>query len=53
MKKMGYAIYACTLKKLADKAVDLQIIALYAVDFVKSLASGVASLAASTAAGLG
>ena len=53
MKKMGDAIYACTLKKLADKAVDLQIIALYAVDFVKSLASGVASLAASTAAWVG
>ena len=42
-----------TAAKVADKAVDLQIIALYAVDFVKSLASGVASLAASTAAWVG
>lgn len=42
-----------TAAKVADKAVDLQIIALYAVDFAKSLAVGVASLAASTAAWVG
>ena len=36
--------------KIADKAVDLQIIALYAVDYIKAFGAAVAQLAASTAA---
>lgn len=43
-------IWACTAAKLADKALDLQIIALYAVDFVQAIGTAVASLATSTAA---
>lgn len=36
--------------KLADKAVDLQIMALYAADYIKAFGAAVAQLAASTAA---
>ena len=36
--------------KIADKAVDLQIIALYAADYIKAFGAAVAQLAASTAA---
>ncbi len=43
-------IWACTAAKLADKALDLQIIALYAVDFVQAIGTAVVSLATSTAA---
>ena len=46
------AVKAGTIAKIADKAVDLQIIALYAGDFVRSVAGAVASLATGTAAWL-
>ncbi|MGN0983406.1 MAG: hypothetical protein ACI4OI_01075 [Gemmiger sp.] len=42
--KMTDAIYAATIAKLTDKAVDLQIIALYAVDFVRAIAAKVLCL---------
>lgn len=46
------AVKAGTIAKIADKAVDLQIIALYAGDFVRSVAGAVVSLATGTAAWL-
>ena len=44
------ALKACTLAKMADKWESMQLIGLYAKDFVISIASGVAALATSTAA---
>lgn len=44
------AVKGATVAKLADKALDLQIIALYAKDFVVSSAQAVAALATQTAA---
>lgn len=44
------AVEAGTIAKIADKLVDLEIIALYAGEFVRSIAIAVASIASKTAA---
>lgn len=44
------AVEAGTIAKLADKIVDLEIIALYAGDFVKSIAGAIAAIVSKTAA---
>ncbi len=50
IKAITAAIKAGIVAKLADKAETIALIALYAKDFIVSLAKGVASLATSTAA---
>ena len=48
--QIANAVKGATVAKLADKALDLQIIALYAKDFVVASAQAVAALAKQTAA---
>ena len=48
--KLTAAIKAATIAKIADKAVDIQIIALYAKDFVVASAQALASILRNTAA---
>lgn len=48
--KITSAVKSSTIAKLADKAVDLQLIALYAKDFVVSLGKSIVSLVQSTGA---
>ena len=50
VKDMTAAFKASTVAKLADKAVDLQIIGLYALDYIKALGGTIAKIGANTAA---
>ena len=49
LKNIASAVYSATAAKLVDKATDMAIIALYAVDYIKAFGTMIAQLAASTA----